>query len=347
MKHLVVLSLVASLALVAAGCGAGGDDTPDQLRGTILIDGSSTVFPLTEAVAEEFMRENRAVRVTVGVSGTGGGFSRFSRGETDISNASRPIRSDEAALAERNGIDYIELPVAFDGLAVVTHPENDFAECLTVDELKQIWERGSTVDNWNQVRHGFPNRPIRLYGTTTDSGTYDYFTTAIIGERGASRTNYTASADQHSLVQGISGDGYSLGFFGLAYYESNSARLRLVAVDDGNGCVSPNQDTISDGTYQPLARPEFIYVKRTSADRPEVQAFVTFYLDHAHQFAPEVGYVALPAEAYALAQRNFDARHTGSMFGAQGPQIGVRIEDLLAREREFAGAADAADDDAR
>lgn len=335
----ILSSVLIALAVSIVGCGGNGNGGEGALRGTILIDGSSTVFPLTEAVAEEFMRENRSVRVTVGVSGTGGGFSRFSRGETDISNASRPIRSDEAALAEQNGIEYIELPVAFDGLAVVTHPDNTFLECLTVDELKRVWERGSTVDNWSQVRSGFPDRPIRLYGTTTDSGTYDYFTTAIIGERGASRTNYTASADQHSLVQGISGDGYSLGFFGLAYYEGNSTRLRLVAVDNGDGCVLPTQETISDGSYQPLARPEFIYVKLASADRPEIQAFVEFYLDEAGRLAREVGYVGLPHEAYTLGRRNFDDRHTGSMFGAQGAQIGVRIQDLLDRERT--GSADA------
>lgn len=336
MKLSVRFVLVALLGIFLAACGDDHDNGSDQLRGTILIDGSSTVFPLTEAVAEEFMRANRGVRVTVGVSGTGGGFSRFVRGETDISNASRPIRSDEAALAEQNGIEYIELPVAFDGLAVVAHPDNAFAECLTVDELKRVWERGSTINNWNQVRSDFPNRPLRLYGTTTDSGTYDYFTTAIIGERGASRTEYTGSADQHSLVQGISGDQYSLGFFGLAYYEGNADRLHLVAIDNGDGCVSPTAETISDGTYQPLARPEFIYVRRESADRPEVEAFVDFYLRNAGQFAGEVGYVGLPEEAYDLGRQNFVARHTGSMFGADGAQIGVRIEDLLRREREFA-----------
>ena len=277
-----------------------------KLDGTIEIDGSSTVFPVSEAVAEEFGKLHRDVRVTVGVSGTGGGFKRFTAGETDISNASRPIKDIEATAAAENGIEYVELKVGTDGLSVMVNPENDFAACLTTAELNAIWEPGSAISNWSQVRSGFPDRPLRLYGPDSDSGTFDYFTEEINGEAQVSRSDYTASADDNVLVTGIGGDRNSLGYFGYAYYSENTDKLKLVAVDAGEGCVTPTAATIEDGTYQPLSRPLFIYVSKKSLQRPEVAAFVQFYLENARELVLEVGYVPLPAEAYraSLAQIN-------------------------------------------
>lgn len=340
--HALLFSLLALSLVVLAGCGGGGGEG-DGLSGMVQVDGSSTVFPLTEAVAEEFMKENPRARVTVGVSGTGGGFSKFVREETDINDASRPIRPSEAQLAEENGVEYIELPVSYDGLAVVVNPENDWVDCLTTEELEQIWAPGSEVDNWSQVRSAFPDRPLKLYGAGTDSGTYDYFTAAILGEEGASRSDFTASEDDNVLVQGINGDPSALGFFGLAYFEENQDKLKLLGVDnndpsDGEGCVKPSVETVNNGTYQPLARPEFIYVNAESADRPAVQAFVAFYLSNAETLTREVGYVPLSPAAYELAQERFDQGITGSLFEGEGSVVGVRIADLL--ERSQGGMAD-------
>lgn len=284
-------------ALVLLGCGDGG--AADGLRGSIEIDGSSTVFPVTEAVAEEFMLEtNRGVRVTVGESGTGGGFKRFCAGETAISNASRPIKDSERELCASNGVDFIELPVAYDGIAVVVHPEQTFVGCLTTDELRRIWEPGSTVQRWSEVRPEWPAQPIRLYGPGTDSGTFDYFTEAIMGKEDASRPDFTASEDDNVLVQGVSGDPGSLGYFGFAYYDQNRDRLRLLGVDGGNGCITPSAETIRDGTYSPLARPMFIYVNRQALARPEVEAFARFYMESAPELVPQVGYVPLDEARY-------------------------------------------------
>jgi phosphate transport system substrate-binding protein len=293
---------------LAAGCQSGPSNGQDDgLSGEINIDGSSTVFPITEAVAEEFRREHPDVQVNVGISGTGGGFKRFTTGETDISDASRPIKDSEAESAAQNGVQYHELRVALDGLSVVVGAANDFVSCLTVEELKRIWEpetvvAGEIISNpvtsWSQVRDGFPDRPLNLYGPDTDSGTFDYFTEAIVGEVQASRSDYTASADDNVLVQGISGDRNSLGYFGYAYYEENSDLLNIVAVDSGNGCVTPTRDTIEGGEYAPLSRPMFIYVRQDSLQRPEVMAFVEFYMEHGAELALEVGYVPLPADVY-------------------------------------------------
>ncbi|MDZ7684806.1 MAG: PstS family phosphate ABC transporter substrate-binding protein [Gammaproteobacteria bacterium] len=260
----VILAIVSSLLLTVTGCGGGGDgqsdDASGQLSGMVTVDGSSTVYPLTEAVAEEFMKVHPRVRVTVGVSGTGGGFSKFLRGETDINDASRPIKPSEAELGERNNIAYVELPVAFDGLSVVANPDNDWVDCLTVDALKAVWEPGSSVDNWSQVRAGLPDRELRLYGAGTDSGTYDYFTAAIVGAEGASRSDFTASEDDNVLVQGVAGDVNSLAFLPFAYFDENRDKLKLIGVDDGNpdngdGCIKPSVETVQNGEYQPLARP--------------------------------------------------------------------------------------------
>jgi phosphate transport system substrate-binding protein len=274
-----------------------------KLSGTIEVDGSSTVYPITEAVAEEFRKVQPDVQINVGISGTGGGFKRFTVGETDISDASRPIKSSEAEQAAANGIEYYELKVGTDGLSVMVSPSNDFVECLTIDELKMIWEPGSTVKTWKDVRSEWPDDTLRLYGPDTDSGTFDYFTEEVVGEARASRSDYTASADDNVLVQGIAGDRNSLGYFGYAYYAENTDKLKLVAVDSGGGCVLPTDDTIESGNYTPLSRPLFIYVSKESLNRPEVKAFVEFYMAHGQELTREVGYVALDASAYT---RNLD-----------------------------------------
>ncbi|MQA90632.1 MAG: phosphate ABC transporter substrate-binding protein PstS family protein [Gemmatimonas sp.] len=286
------------IAAILAGCGNTGDSA-GGVAGPIGVDGSSTVFPITEAVAEEFIAETRGeVRVTVALSGTGGGFRRFCGGETDISNASRPISQTEIDACASAGIGYVELPVAYDGLAVLANLGNDFVECLTVDELRQIWAPGSTVQSWSQVRPEWPDQPLRLYGPGTNSGTFDYFTEEITGEAGASRSDYTASEDDNVLVQGVSGDGNALGYFGFAYYAENRDRLKLVAVDSGSGCVEPTPETIESGQYAPLSRPLMIYVKESALESPAVQSFVQFYLDVAPQLVAEVGYVPLEANGY-------------------------------------------------
>jgi phosphate transport system substrate-binding protein len=269
-----------------------------SLAGAVAIDGSSTVFPISEAVAEEFQIENADVRVTVGFSGSGGGFKRFCAGETDISDASRPINDDERATCAAAGIEFTEVPVAWDGLSVIVNPANGFVSCLTTAELRRIWEPGSTVTTWSDVRPSWPAEPIRLYGPGTDSGTFDYFTETINGESGASRPDFQASEDDNILVQGIAGDEFALGYFGYAYYAENSDRLKLVEVDGGDGCVAPSDATIEDGSYAPLARPLFIYVKHASLLRPEVLAFVRFYLENAPTLVPSTGYHALSADEY-------------------------------------------------
>ena len=305
--------LILSLAFVIAAFACGGAEGPSptapaaapagpaamELSGTIEIDGSSTVFPVSEAVAEEFGKLHPDVRVNVGVSGTGGGFKRFTVGQTDISDASRHIKDAEAADAMANGIQYYPLRVAMDGLSVMVSPDNDFVECLSTAQLKMIWEPGSTVEKWSDVDPSWPDNKIALYGPDTDSGTFDYFTEEIMGEAQLSRADYTASADDNVLVQGIAGGKYSLGYFGYSYYQENMDKLNLVAVDSGNGCVLPTSESIENGTYAPLSRPLFIYVSKQSLERPEVKAFVEFYLDNAAELAQEVGYIRLGDAEYA------------------------------------------------
>ncbi len=306
---------------------------PQKLSGTITIDGSSTVFPISEAVAEEFQKKYSGVKVTVGISGTGGGFKKFCNKETDISDASRPIKDSEVELCQKNGREYIELPVAFDGLAVVVHPQNDWVDYMTVEELHLIWkpESQGVITRWNQVRPNWPDAPLNLYGAGTDSGTFDYFTEAINGKSGSSRGDYTASEDDNVLVQGVAGDKNALGYFGLAYAEENKGRVKLVPiVNPKTGQpVEPNLETVNKGLYQPLARPLFIYVARDQADRPEVEAFIQFYLENAAELSKEVGYIPLPDEAYKLALKRFQARKTGSAF--KGVEVGVTIEEVLKR----------------
>jgi phosphate transport system substrate-binding protein len=294
----------AALSLLAAACGGertpsqtGGGGADQELSGAINADGSSTVFPITQAVAEEFSAINSGVDVSVGTSGTGGGFEKFCAGETDISDASRPIKADEEVpICEQNSVEYVELQVAIDGLSVVVNPENSFAECLTTDELAAIWGPDSKINNWKDVRAGFPDQELTLYGPGTDSGTFDYFTDEINGEEGASRSDYTASEDDNVLVQGIAGDPNALGYFGFAYYEQNSDKVKALGVDSGSGCVTPETSTIESGEYTPLSRPLFMYVSKDAAARPEVQAFVDFYLETMNSLVPEVGYVPVPAD---------------------------------------------------
>lgn len=283
-----------------------------QKHRIIEIDGSSTVYPITEAVAEEFQKQYRDVKVVVGISGTGGGFKRFATGETDISDASRPIKSKEAELCKQNGVDYIALAVAYDGLAVVINHDNNWVNFLTVAELKKIWQPDAqgVVMKWSQVRAGFPDKEIRLFGPGTDSGTFDYFTEAVCGKSGASRGDYTASEDDNVLVQGVASDPAGLGYFGLAYYEQNMDTLKIVPIDDSNdlngkGAIVPSLQTVRDGTYQPLSRPLFIYVKVKSLVKTEVRDFVEFYLKQAPQLSKEVGYIPLPDEIYKTAMDNF------------------------------------------
>lgn len=272
--------------------------TAAPLSGTVKLDGSSTVFPISEAVGEEFQKLHPNVRVTVGISGTGGGFKKFCAGETDISDASRPIKDSEKELCAKNGITHEEFKVAFDGLSVMVNPQNTWVDDLTAAELKKIWEPNSTVKTWKDVRPGFPNEKIILVGADTDSGTFDYFTEAIMGREKSSRSDYTASADDNVLVQAIAGEKYALGYFGYAYYVENKDKLKLVAVDDGKGAILPSGQTINDGTYSPLSRPLFIYVKKESLKRPEIREFVKYYLTAGKELVSQVGYVNMPGSVY-------------------------------------------------
>jgi len=303
----------------------------------IKVDGSSTVFPITEATAEEFQKEARgAVQVTVGISGTGGGFKKFCRGETDVQDASRPISKDEMEACRAQGIQYYELPIAFDALTIAVSPQASWVESITIVELKRIWEPSSQgrISKWNQVRSSWPNVPLKLFGAGSDSGTFDYFTEAIVGKAKASRGDYTASEDDNTLVQGIANDKHALGYIPFAYYEPNKKRLKALALDAGNGSVLPSRETVESGAYQPLSRPIFIYVNAKSASKPDVKRFVEFYLRQAPTLVPQVKYVPLPAEAYQLALTHFMNGKLGTMF--QGAStIGLKIEDLLRREAKL------------
>jgi phosphate transport system substrate-binding protein len=293
------------LTLIAAFAFVQGPDL-SLATGTVKVDGSSTVFPITEAVAEEYGAVDKKVRVTVGVSGTGGGFKKFAAGEIDINDASRPIKKEEAELAKKNKIDFIELPVAFDGLTVVVSQQNDFVDQLTVAELKKIWEPGSKVKKWKDVRPNFPDVAIKLYGPGPDSGTFDYFTEAINGKAQASRGDYSKSEDDNVLVTGVSGDKYALGYFGFAYFEENQKKLKAVPIVGKSGkAVSPSVTTINDGSYEPLSRPIFIYVNKASLKRPEVKGFVEFYLNEVEGLVREVGYIPLPKDQYAKGKDTF------------------------------------------
>jgi len=295
----VLSALVISLSIAA--CGGGASQPESSSAPTVIaIDGSSTVFPIAEAVAEEFQRANPSARVTVGTSGTGGGFQKFCRGETDLANASRPIKASEADTCRAAGIQFIEIPVAYDGLSVVVHPRNTWVTSMTTAELKRLWqpEAQGAVMKWSQIRPEWPDREIHLYGPGTDSGTFDYFTEAVMGKAQASRGDYTASEDDNVLVQGVSGDEGALGYFGFAYYEENRDKLKLVAIDDGKadngaGPIAPSSETVRNGTYAPLSRPMFMYVNTAKLARPEVTAFVQFLLAQGPTLVTDVGYFAI------------------------------------------------------
>lgn len=309
----VALLLGAAVALAACGGptaspGAGtappssDDPSVTPLSGEVAIDGSSTVYPITEAVAEEFQKANPSVRVTVAFSGTGGGFKKFCNGETDLNDASRPIKDEESATCAGKGIEPLELGVATDGLSVLVNPTNTWATCLTTAELRAIWDQGSTVATWSDIRPEWPGEPINLYGPGADSGTFDYFTEAINGTAKQSRADYVQSEDDNALVTGVAGDRYALGYFGYAYYEENQDKVKLVAIDGGGGCVTPTAETINDGSYRPLSRPLFIYPSVEALQRSEVAAFVQYYLDNVDVFVREVGYIEAHADVLAASR---------------------------------------------
>jgi phosphate transport system substrate-binding protein len=330
--------MIVILALGLSACGGDANrSSTDAGSRVITADGSSTVFPATEAIAEEFQKANPGTRVTVGSSGTSGGFQKFCRNEIDISDASRPIRSSEVDACKAAGIEYIELPVAYDGLAVVVNPKNTWATSMTVAELKKMWEPAAQgkIMRWNQIRSDWPDREIHLFGAGVDSGTFDYFTEVINGKTDASRGDYTSSEDDNVIVQGVSGDENALGYFGFAYYEQNKDKLKLVGVDDGDdangkGPILPSPETVKDGTYRPLSRPIFIYPKLQSLERPEVNSFVEFYVRKGAPLIREVGYIPLSDREYELVRARFKERKTGSMFSGEAHSQ-MTLEQLLTR----------------
>ncbi|GGY40983.1 PstS family phosphate ABC transporter substrate-binding protein [Streptomyces djakartensis] len=305
-------ALATAVLLTVGSCGGAASSEPGDsgvegdLSGTVRIDGSSTVAPLSTAAAQLFQGENPGVRVTVGTSGTGGGFEKFCAGETDISDASRPIEDDEKAACQENGIKYEQLQVANDGLSVVVNKDNDFVQCLTVGQLKKIWEPGSKIDNWNQVDPKFPDEKLELFGPGTDSGTFDYFTKAINGKEGASRTDYSPSEDDNVIVQGVAGSPGGMGYFGLSYFEENKDKLKVLKIDGGDGCVAPDTQTVQNGTYKPLSRPLFIYPNAASLDKPEVEAFVEFYVGNDAEIAEKAQFVPLNQQQQAQLDKDLD-----------------------------------------
>jgi phosphate transport system substrate-binding protein len=337
--HSVLAGVVA-----VAGCspvadiGGGGDGGKFGANASVAIDGSSTVFPVTEAVAEEFMKSTGGkVKVTVGISGTGGGFKKFCRGEIDVADASRPILEEELKAARENGIDFVELPICFDALTVAVNPKATWIDTITVEELKKIWEPDAQgkITKWNQIRPEWPDKEIALFGAGADSGTFDYFTEAVCGKAKSSRGDFTASEDDNVLVQGIEGNEFALGYLPYAYFDANRAKLKALQVDwekDQEGPVGPSMEAVVQGKYNPLSRPLFIYVsKKSAAEKPEVRAFVDFYLSNAKQLAAEVKYLPLPDGAYAMAENRFAKMQTGSGFGGV-PEVGLPVEDILKRE---------------
>ena len=306
-----LVALTVALALTAAACGNGGSGDTEELSGTIKVDGSSTVAPLSEAAAELFQADHSGVRVTVGTSGTGGGFEKFCNGETDISDASRPIKQEEIDACAAKSITYEEITVALDGLSVIVHPENDWADCLTVEQLEKVWEPGSKVGNWKEIDPSFPDEDLSLFGAGTDSGTFDYFTDAVNGEEGASRTDYNATEDDNVTVNGVAGTKGGLGYLGLSYVEENQGKIKTVQIDGGNGCVAPTTETVQDGTYTPLSRPLFVYPTATALERPEVEAFLRFYIESAHDIAEQALFVPLTEAMQTEATEKIESLLTG------------------------------------
>ena len=334
MNHLPVKTAAPAITLLTALCC-----TPAAFAAppVVKIDGSSTVFPITEAVAEEFQKARRgAINVTVDISGTGGGFKKFCRGETDIANASRPILRKEMDDCTKSGIRYYEMPVAYDALTVMVNPQNSFIKSMTVAELRKIWEPAAQgrINNWKEVNPAWPDQKIKLYGAGSDSGTFDYFTEAIVGKAKSSRGDFTASEDDNVLVQGISGDKGALGYFGFAYYIENQKKLKAVAIDNGKEPVAPTPENVDNGTYQPLSRPIFIYVSEKSLDKPEIREFVDFYMKNAPQLVKEVKYIPLPAKAYTGNLEHLAKKKLGTVFGGQN-EVGLTIEQLMKREAQL------------
>lgn len=328
-----ITKIAALLALTVAGAAVSSASFADTI---VKIDGSSTVYPITEAVAEDFQKlKKNAIKVTVGISGTGGGFKKFCRGETDISDASRPILAKEMEICREAGIQYVELPIAYDALTVVINPQNDWAKTLTVADLK-IWEPGAQgkLKSWKDVNPAFPDVPLKLYGPGADSGTFDYFTEAVVGKSKSSRGDYTASEDDNVLVQGVSRDKGGLGYFGFAYYLENQKKLKAVGIDGGKGPVMPSPEAVENGTYAPLSRPIFIYVNAKAMDKPEIVEFVEFYLKNASKLVKEVKYVPLPQKAYDIAGEHFKHKKLGTVFGGK-EEVGLKIEELLKREAKM------------
>jgi phosphate transport system substrate-binding protein len=335
--RLVVWFTIACLSVIGFACGPNTGPNRTNETAIIKIDGSSTVFPVTEAVAEEFQKEKRGtVNVTVGISGTGGGFKKFVRGEIDVADASRPILTEEMAQAKTNGIAFLELPVAFDALTVVVNPQNNWVDSITVAELKKIWEPDAQgkITHWNQVRPEWPNEKIALFGAGADSGTFDYFTEAIVGKAKASRGDYTASEDDNVLVQGIEGNKYALGYIPYAYFAPHSSRMKALGIEweknKTKGAVTPSPENVLAGTYNPLSRPLFIYVSRKSLDKPAVKEFVEFYLKNVGTLAKEVKYLPLPDAAYQMATERVRVMQTGTGFGGV-PEVGLPVEEILKR----------------
>jgi phosphate transport system substrate-binding protein len=328
-----------SLPALALGLLAIGAPLSANAQAAIKIDGSSTVFPISEAFAEEFQISKRGkVRVTVGMSGTGGGFKKFCRGETDMSNASRPISAEEMEVCRKAGIKYIELPVAFDALTVVINPNNDWVKgnAMTVADLRKMWEPAAQgrINTWKQVRAEWPAEKLMLFGPGADSGTFDYFTEAVNGKAKASRGDFTASEDDNTLVSGVVNNKSALGYFGFAYYAAHKDKLRAVAIDGGKGPVLPSIENVINGTYTPLSRPLFVYVRDTAATRPEVREFVQFMMKQGSALVGEVGYVPLPQKAYDLAWSHFENKKLGSVFGGRN-QVGITIDQLLSMEAKL------------
>lgn len=327
MKSTYIKSLLAVSALALLGTAATAQ--------VVKVDGSSTVYPVTEAVAEEFQKANKGLKVTVGVSGTGGGFKKFCRAETDISNASRPISASEMKDCKAAGVEYFELPVAFDALTVVINPRNTWLKQATVAELKKMWEPAAQgkITRWNQVNPAWPDQPMKLFGAGSDSGTFDYFTEAIVGKSKSSRGDFTASEDDNVLVQGVAGDVNAIGYFGYAYYAENTNKLKALPIieKDGKPAVAPSEKSVLDGSYQPLARPIFIYVNAKSMAKPEVKKFVEYYMKDGAKMAKEVKYVPLPAAAYKAGLEHIAKGKKGTVFGGKN-EVGITIEELLKRE---------------
>jgi phosphate transport system substrate-binding protein len=328
-------ALAVSVAMGTLYSGAAAAQTGPVVK----VDGSSTVYPVTEAVAEDFQKARKnAIKVTVGISGTGGGFKKFCRGETDISNASRPILKQEMDDCAKAGIRYYELPVAFDALTVVINPKNTFLSQISVAELKKIWEPAAQgkITRWNQVNAAWPDQPIKLFGAGADSGTFDYFTEAIVGKAKSSRGDYTASEDDNVLVQGVAKDTYAIGYFGYAYYAENTKNLKAVPIVDkaGKPAVAPSESTVLNGSYQPLSRPIFIYVNEKAYAKPEVKDFVEFFMKQGARLAKEVKYVPLPAQAYELNMDHLKKGKLGTVFGGVS-EVGVTIEELMRREAKL------------